>query len=88
MVDAVVLGCTHYPFVARQIAQALGNSVRIFDGADGTAREMKRRLSEAGLLREDKNRRGSVVFENSSSDPKKIELCRKLLYGGNEHDTV
>lgn len=77
--DAAVLGCTHYPFVKKQISSVLGDDVEIFDGGGGTAREMKRRLSEAGLLRKPSGRRGRVVFENSADDPAKTELCRRLL---------
>ena len=35
-VDAVVMGCTHYPFVADEIRNVLGDQCRVFDGADGT----------------------------------------------------
>lgn len=79
-VDAVVLGCTHYPFVKRQIAEVLGQQVQIFDGGAGTAREMKRRLQEAKLL-SDHTTQGSVLFENSLQGDmrlKKMELCRRL----------
>lgn len=80
-VDAAVLGCTHYPFVRAQIQRVLGENVRIFDGGEGTAREMRRRLAESGLLREDV-RRGTVVFENSLEGCGKEALCRRLLYSG------
>ena len=80
-VDAAVLGCTHYPFVRRQIQQVLGESVQIFDGGGGTAREMRRRLAVQGLLREEKRQPDTpqVRFENSLADENKIKLCRKLL---------
>ena len=77
-VDAVVTGCTHYPFVARDILEVLGGECRIFDGAEGTAREVRRRLEKAGLL-QDEDHKGEVTFENSSNDPQKIELCKTLL---------
>lgn len=77
-VDAAVLGCTHYPFARKQIQRVLGESVQIFDGGAGTAREMKRRLGESGLLRGEE-RRGEVVFENSLNTEEKEALCRKLL---------
>lgn len=77
-VDAAVLGCTHYPFARRQIQRVLGDQVRIFDGGEGTAREMRRRLSEAGLLRQDQHK-GEIHFENSLCDEKKLDLCRTLL---------
>lgn len=77
-VDAAVLGCTHYPFARKQIQQVLGENVKIFDGGEGTAREMKRRLQEKDLLC-GRQKCGQVVFENSLTDDSKIELCKKLL---------
>lgn len=50
--DAVVLGCTHFPFLAAELHRALGYPVPFFDGAAGAARETVRRLTEEGLLRE------------------------------------
>ena len=76
VIDAVVLGCTHYPFVKDKISQVLGPGV--IDGGEGTAREMRRRIDVAGLLT-DKTTRGEVIFENSSGDKSKIELCNRLL---------
>ncbi len=77
-VDAAVLGCTHYPFARELIQQTLGENVRIFDGGEGTAREMKRRLAVSGLL-SSRGGKGSVTFENSLPDAGKLELCRKLF---------
>jgi len=77
-VDAVVLGCTHYPFAKELIQDILGPHVVVFDGGEGTAREMKRRLGEAGLLNPS-TESGKVVFQNSLQDEKKLELCQKLL---------
>ena len=50
--DALVLGCTHYPFAAPVIARVLGPEVALLDGGEGTARETRRRLAAANLLRE------------------------------------
>jgi glutamate racemase len=77
-VDAVVLGCTHYPFVKDMIRQTLGEDVKVFDGGSGTAREMKRRLGEASLLT-GRTEKGTVEFRNSLKDGQKIELCRRML---------
>lgn len=79
-VSAVVLGCTHYPFVASQIQKVLGEKVKIFDGSEGTAREMRRRLKEAGRLREDVGYQGRVEFQSSLEDPKKIEMMERLFH--------
>ena len=40
--DSVVLGCTHYPFVAEQIARRLPAAVRLVDTADAVARQAMR----------------------------------------------
>ena len=74
--DAVVLGCTHYPFAANAISRVLGPEVTLLDGGDGTARETKRRLEEAGLLEAGT---GEIRIVNSSQDPNMICLSRKLL---------
>lgn len=37
-VDTVVLGCTHYPFIADRIAQRLGSGVTLMDTASAIAR--------------------------------------------------
>ena len=41
-VDTVVLGCTHYPFVAPLFQQALGAGVHIIDTAEAVARQTER----------------------------------------------
>ena len=38
-VDTVVLGCTHYPFVAAQIQAALGSGVQLVDTSEAVARQ-------------------------------------------------
>lgn len=77
--DGVVLGCTHYPFVRRAIEDILGHQVMIFDGGEGTAKEIKRRLEISGLLREDARRKGKIIFENSNNSQQKRDLFWKLL---------
>lgn len=47
--DGLVLGCTHYPFVAETIQKLLPGTV-LFDGGPGTARQTRRLLQEKDLL--------------------------------------
>jgi len=47
--DTLVLGCTHYPFVTPLIADAAGPGVGIINPAAAVARELRRRLEQAGL---------------------------------------
>ena len=74
--DALVLGCTHYPFAARTISKILGDSVMLLEGGGGTARETRRRLERSGLLEEGS---GSVTVINSREDPGMIALSYELL---------
>ena len=74
--DALVLGCTHYPFVSAAISRVLGPDVVLLDGGEGTARETRRRLEQAGLL---ENGEGQIIILNSSPDPDMIRLSRERL---------
>lgn len=76
--DSIVLGCTHYPFARKMIRRIVGDAVTIFDGGEGTAREMRRRLAAADLLNPSQQR-GWVKFENSVATEAELALCRRLL---------
>ncbi|MBQ7703010.1 MAG: aspartate/glutamate racemase family protein, partial [Firmicutes bacterium] len=77
--ETIVLGCTHYPFIKRELREFLGDrDVALIDGAEGTAKQIRRRLEEEGLSR-DKRHKGKVTMLNSSEDPKMIEISKKLF---------
>ncbi len=50
-VDTLLLGCTHYPFLARTIADVMGRDVVLVDSADETAFEVRSILEDTGLGR-------------------------------------
>ena len=50
----------------------------IIDGSKGTSSQLRQRLADEGLLRDDGNK-GSVKLMNSSDDPGMIELSERLL---------
>lgn len=77
--DALVLGCTHYPFVKQRIAKLLGPETVLLDGGEGTARQTKRCLEAAGLLNDGP---GSIEIINSSGDGRIIALAQRLLEQG------
>lgn len=76
-IDAIVLGCTHFPLVKRSIVKCFGRDVRLYDGGKGAANETKRLLSMRDML-SDSGGKGSVVFENTLSDAN-AEIARKLF---------
>ena len=47
-VDTLVLGCTHYPLLARTISDVMGRDVVLVSSADETAFEVRRRLGVSG----------------------------------------
>ena len=73
-VDAVVLGCTHYPFIRKQIKDIVGD-VPFFDGGAGTARELRRRLKEKNALAEEKGP-GEIIFMSSRETEEELELYK------------
>lgn len=80
-IDAIVLGCTHYPFVEKVIRQIAGPGIKIFNGSHGTALELQRRLRIADLLTPSVDK-GTVSFYSSSDRPETIQLCHRLFEAG------
>ncbi len=74
--DALVLGCTHYPFAGGIIAELVGPHTPLLDGGEGTARQTLHRLQEKGLLEEGQ---GALVLENSLNTPEILALSRTLM---------
>ena len=50
-VDTLLLGCTHYPFLARTIGAVMGRGVVLVSSADETAFEVLSILADAGIGR-------------------------------------
>lgn len=50
-VEAVILSCTHYPFIKEQIEADLGPNVKVLDPAAATSADAIAALKEEGLLR-------------------------------------
>jgi glutamate racemase len=49
--DTLVLGCTHYPFLAGALSLVVGDDVMLVNSADETARDVYRTLLRHGLSR-------------------------------------
>ena len=77
--SAVVLGCTHYPFIKESIAKVIGHNIEIFDGGYGTAKQLQRRLHKDGLLNKSQSR-GYVQVLNSLQEQHVLKLSRELIY--------
>ena len=78
-IDAVVLGCTHYPFLSGAIRRIVGRRPEIIDGSIGIARQLERRLEEQGLLNPG-DVSGKVEFQNSLDEPEILGLMQALFH--------
>jgi glutamate racemase len=58
-VDSLLLGCTHYPYLARTIGEVMGPQVVLVSSAEETAFEVRGILSETGLGRRPVSPNGS-----------------------------
>lgn len=77
-VDAIVLGCTHYPFLAGAIRKLVGRQPEIMDGSHGVAMQLQRKLQEQDMLRTAEIP-GTVEFQNSLDEPEILALSRALF---------
>ena len=76
-VHSVVLGCTHYPLIKKEIAEILGN-VTFYDGSIGVSKQLDRIIKENGFVG---NSKGNVLFFDSSHDIMKEKRFKSLLEG-------
>ncbi|MBW9153431.1 glutamate racemase [Clostridium estertheticum] len=77
-VAAIVLGCTHYPFIKKELIKIVGEKTIIIDGSIGTVNQLKRQLNCNNLLNEKKTK-GIVTIYSSSTNDNTIDLSYKLL---------
>ena len=86
-VDTVVLGCTHFPLLAREISAALGSGVRTVSSAEETAREvaeiLERRGELAGPDTADLGAGGEPKyrFATTSDDITSFAVAGKFIFG-------
>lgn len=84
-VDALLLGCTHYPFLARTIGDVMGRDVVLVSSADETAFALKA-LLDANDLATDSTRAGRHRWVSTGDAEEFARLGRRLL--GPELDVV
>jgi glutamate racemase len=85
-VDTLLLGCTHYPYLARTISDVMGPDVVLVSSADETAFEVRAKLHELGLTRPPDTDRAPAHTFIASGDPHHFrELGNRLLGPELEH---
>jgi glutamate racemase len=77
-VDALILGCTHYPILKKAIASAVDGNVTLIDSGEATAVEVGRVLDEKGL-RNPSTERANLQFYVSDIPAKFAEVGERFL---------
>lgn len=78
-VDSLLLGCTHYPFLARVISDVMGPDVTLVSSADETAFAAREHLAALGLLRPSGGAPAVHRFLSSGDIAWFADLGRRLL---------
>ena len=77
-IDAVVLGCTHFPFATDVIERALGYRVRFYDAGKTVAERTRQILSDRGEL-STAAFGGSITMLNSTGDEEFFRNAWKIF---------
>lgn len=73
--DTIVLGCTHYPFLAETILKVAGAPVTLIDPAPAVAKHLMEVMEEEGLIRKD----GFSISLHSSGNLETLEKTYNQL---------
>lgn len=76
--DAIVLGCTHYPFLIPLIREIAGDRVQIIDSGLGVALQTRRVLEAGGVLREG-DHKGDLTVYTSGDIATVGPIVRRLI---------
>jgi len=78
-VDTLLLGCTHYPYLARTISDVMGRGVVLVSSADETAFDVRARLHGSDLAAPSDRPATHRFF--SSGDPSSFSAVGGRLFG-------
>ena len=81
--DTIVLGCTHYPFLRQVIVQQLPSAITLIDTGEAVARQVQRRLQEAGLLNDAVGEAKNTFWINRATDSEFEQTANviRMLWG-------
>lgn len=78
--DALVLGCTHYPFLVPALKASFGDAFRLYDSGAGVARQTRALLSQAGQLNPGTDPGATRLY--TTGDPAPTRIVARQLYAG------
>ncbi|MEL7563762.1 MAG: glutamate racemase [Dehalobacterium sp.] len=77
-ISTVVLGCTHYIFIKRELEKFMPH-VRLIDGNRGTVVNLRRILDQQGLLADQSRKDRNIEFFSSADPDRFLPLYRQLF---------
>ncbi|RZA04884.1 MAG: glutamate racemase, partial [Proteobacteria bacterium] len=77
-IDTLILGCTHYPALKAIIAKIAGNEIRLVDGADAMAEELRTAMAGEGLGPSPFRSQALRVMTTDTA-PGFLEVARRLM---------
>jgi len=79
-IDALILGCTHYPILKQVIQKSIGRKVELIDSGRETAKEVKRILEKKDLLNTHKlTEKNHSIFYVSDFPHKFKDVSQRFL---------
>ncbi|MHC4715987.1 MAG: glutamate racemase [Planctomycetota bacterium] len=73
----LILGCTHYPLLARAIAKLMGPGTALLDPGEATAGQVQRRLADKGWV--NPQRQGTLRCFSTDTPDRFARLARRFL---------
>ncbi|BDC98984.1 glutamate racemase [Persicobacter psychrovividus] len=78
-IRAIILGCTHYPLIKKEVAHFYKNEVEVIDSSYIVADTVKQKLAEANLLRQHKAANSNTFLVSDYT--KSFEASSSLFFG-------
>ena len=82
-VDTLILGCTHYPIIAKVIGEIMGDGVALIDSGRETAIGIKMTLEKLGLLNNRETGGSTEYFVTNNTEA--FDNVAKVFLGENAH---
>ena len=65
-IDVLIMGCTHFPLIEKQILACSGNGIRVISSAVETAKDVKKTLAEKKIYAEKGNKPERIFYETGT----------------------
>ena len=83
--DTIILGCTHYPLIAKAIGEFVGDSVSLINPGKEAAKTLKQKLTEGGLLSQNGGKHEYYVSDSIENFEDLGSLFMKQSISGEVH---